>query len=137
MPKLNAILETALYVDDLDRAKMFYTTVMELRLLLSNDRMCAFDVNGRNVLLLFKRGESANAMTIPGGIIPGHDGDGSLHIAFAVATEDLPQWETSLEAHGIDIESHVDWSRGGHSLYFRDPDGHLIELATPGLWETY
>jgi len=27
--------------------------------------------------------------------------------------------------------------RGGHSIYFRDPDGHLLELATPGLWAIY
>ena len=29
------------------------------------------------------------------------------------------------------------WPRGGESLYFRDPDGHLVELATPGLWANY
>jgi catechol 2,3-dioxygenase-like lactoylglutathione lyase family enzyme len=31
----------------------------------------------------------------------------------------------------------VGWPRGGRSVYFRDPDGHSVELATPGLWETY
>ena len=25
----------------------------------------------------------------------------------------------------------------GNSVYFRDPDGHLLELATPGLWWVY
>jgi len=35
------------------------------------------------------------------------------------------------------IEGRTDWSRGGHSIYFRDPDGHLLELATPGLWAIY
>ena len=24
--------------------------------------------------------------------------------------------------------------RGGESIYFGDPDGHLLELAAPGLW---
>ncbi len=35
------------------------------------------------------------------------------------------------------IEGATSWSRGGRSIYFRDPDGHLLELATPGLWSVY
>ncbi|MEP7038442.1 MAG: glyoxalase, partial [Acidobacteriota bacterium] len=35
------------------------------------------------------------------------------------------------------IESKVKWERGGTSIYFRDPDKHLLELATPGLWTIY
>jgi catechol 2,3-dioxygenase-like lactoylglutathione lyase family enzyme len=35
---------------------------------------------------------------------------------------------------GIAIEGRTNWRRGGISIYFRDPDGHLLELATPGLW---
>jgi catechol 2,3-dioxygenase-like lactoylglutathione lyase family enzyme len=27
--------------------------------------------------------------------------------------------------------------RGGQSIYFRDPDDLLVELATPGIWEAY
>ncbi|WP_112663811.1 VOC family protein [Microvirga flavescens] len=137
MPKLQAVLETALYVDDLARAKTFYETVLELRVLRADSRFCAFDVNGRNVLLLFKRGGSAKAMPMPGGVIPPHDGAGPLHMAFAISAQDLSAWEAALAKYGIAIESRVTWPRGGTSLYFRDPDGHAIELATPGLWEIY
>ena len=38
---------------------------------------------------------------------------------------------------GVAIEGATNWSRGGRSIYFRDPDGHLLELATPGLWTVY
>ncbi len=137
MPKLNAVLETALYVDDLTRAREFYEGSLSLPLLLANQRMCAFDVGGRSVLLIFLRGGSCEDMTTPGGTIPGHDGQGPLHIGFAVAADELAAWEERLEAHGIPIQSRVTWARGGTSLYFRDPDGHVLELATPGLWETY
>jgi catechol 2,3-dioxygenase-like lactoylglutathione lyase family enzyme len=137
MPKLNAVLETALYVDDLTRARAFYGEALGLPVLFANQRMCAFDVGGKSVLLTFLRGGSAEPMHTPGGTIPGHDGQGPLHMGFAVAAEELPAWEERLREQGIPVESRTTWTRGGTSLYFRDPDGHLLELATPGLWETY
>jgi catechol 2,3-dioxygenase-like lactoylglutathione lyase family enzyme len=137
MPELSSVLETALYVDDLSRARTFYEGSLGLRILFANTRMCAFDVGGRNVLLLFLRGGSAEDMTTPGGTIPGHDGRGPLHVGFAIAGGELAAWERRLEECGIVIESRTTWTRGGTSLYFRDPDGHLLELATPGLWAIY
>jgi catechol 2,3-dioxygenase-like lactoylglutathione lyase family enzyme len=74
---------------------------------------------------------------VPGGVIPPHGGEGRLHLAFAIAADSLDDWKDRLAGHGITIESVVLPERGGTSLYFRDPDGHLIELATPGLWPTY
>ncbi len=137
MPTLHSVLETALYVDDLARSRAFYAEDLELPLLLENQRMCAFDVGGQSVLLLFLRGGSAQDMPTPGGTIPGHDGYGPLHMAFAISAEDLPAWEQRLRERRIPIASRVTWSRGGTSVYFHDPDGHVLELATPGLWATY
>jgi catechol 2,3-dioxygenase-like lactoylglutathione lyase family enzyme len=137
VPELNAIVETALYVDDLPRAKRFYEADLGLRLLRADERMCAFDVGGRSVLLLFVRGSTMQRVVMPGGTIPPHDVHGPLHIAFAVSAADLAAWEERLQDKGISVEGRADWSRGGRSVYFRDPDGHLLELATPGLWETY
>jgi catechol 2,3-dioxygenase-like lactoylglutathione lyase family enzyme len=42
-----------------------------------------------------------------------------------------------LKSRGIAIEEVKQWERGGKSLYFRDPDGHLLELVTPGCWPNY
>ena len=137
MPKLNGVVETALYVDDLDRARAFYETVLGLTPLVADSRLCAFDIGGRNVLLLFARGSTLETVTLPGGTIPPHDGSGPIHVGFAVAAEDLPAWEERLAAGNVAIEGRATWKRGGRSLYFRDPDGHLLELATPGLWEIY
>ena len=125
--KLDRVIETSLYVDDLDRAAKFYEQVLGLTALTSDKRFRAYDVGGQSVLLLFR----------PGGTIPPHDGHGPLHIAFAVAADALLQWERRLRDEGVAIEGRTDWSRGGHSIYFRDPDGHLLELATPGLWTIY
>jgi catechol 2,3-dioxygenase-like lactoylglutathione lyase family enzyme len=134
---LDRVLETCLYVDDLDRASRFYEDVLELKGLTSDSRFKAYDVGGKSVLLLFRRGLTLETVHMPGGTIPPHDGHGPLHLAFAVGTDTLPEWEARLARHGVAIEGRTRWTRGGLSIYFRDPDGHLLELATPGLWATY
>ena len=136
-PKLDRVLETALYVDDLGRAADFYEDVLGLPALTSDKRFRAYDVGGLSVLLVFQRGATLETVRMPGGTIPPHDGHGPLHIAFAVGKDELAEWERRLTERGVAIEGRTDWSRGGRSIYFRDPDGHLLELATPGLWATY
>jgi catechol 2,3-dioxygenase-like lactoylglutathione lyase family enzyme len=127
MPQLDALLESSLYVEDLARSVRFYETVLGLELLVSDgERLRAMGVAGRQVLLLFKKGAS-----------PDHDGDGRLHLAFAIPAASLAEWEQRLVERGVAIETRTRWPRGGQSLYFRDPDGHLLELATPGVWPIY
>jgi catechol 2,3-dioxygenase-like lactoylglutathione lyase family enzyme len=137
MPRLNRIIETALYVDDLRRASAFYKDVLGLEEMLHTRTLHAYDVGGSSVLLLFARGQSREAQTSPGGTIPAHDGSGPLHISFAVDADALSEWEDKLKRHGVTIEGKMIWERGGKSLYFRDPDGHLLELMTPGIWSNY
>jgi catechol 2,3-dioxygenase-like lactoylglutathione lyase family enzyme len=137
MATLDRVLETCLYVDDLDRAASFYERVLGLAALTHDARFRAYDVGGQSVLLLFRRGATLETVHMPGGSIPPHDGHGPLHVAFAISAEALAQWEQRLKEHAVAIEGRTKWSRGGQSIYFRDPDGHLVELATPGLWATY
>ncbi|MBN8977135.1 MAG: VOC family protein [Rhizobiales bacterium] len=137
MPKLAGVIETALYVDDLARAVAFYQDILRLAALNQDTRFAAFDVGGRSVLLLFKRGATLETVHLPGGTIPPHDGHGPLHIAFAVTADELQAWEVRLAEQGVAIEARTAWPRGGHSIYFRDPDDHLLELVTPGVWAIY
>lgn len=137
MPALTGVLETALYVADLARARDFYRRVLGFELLLEDHRLCALAVAGRQVLLLFRAGTATRPNETPGGTIPPHDGQGQLHLALAVPAEALSQWEQRLADEGVALESRVHAARGGTSLYFRDPDGHLLELATPGIWRVY
>jgi catechol 2,3-dioxygenase-like lactoylglutathione lyase family enzyme len=136
-PALTGVLETALYVSDLERSAAFYTRLLGGRVLLADERMRAVDVAGRQVLLLFLAGASDRPNPVPGGVVPPHDGHGRLHVAFAIPAESLADWEARLAWLELAIESRVNAERGGTSLYFRDPDGHLVELATPGLWAVY
>lgn len=137
MPRLNRIVESALYVDDLARAGGFYRDVLGLAPMLQTPVLTAFDIGGANVLLLFKRGACLKTQVQARGSIPPHDGSGPLHICFAVDAVELDAWEATLNEKGVAIEGRTDWPRGGRSLYFRDPDGHLLELMTPGNWPHY
>jgi catechol 2,3-dioxygenase-like lactoylglutathione lyase family enzyme len=135
-PPVTGVLETALYVADVDRSAAFYQRLLGARVLLDEPgRMRALDVAGRQVLLLFLHGASDRQNPVPGGVVPPHDGRGRLHVCFAVPGDALDAWETHLAGLGVDVVSRVHAERGGTSLYLRDPDGHLVELATPGLWD--
>ena len=137
MPVITRILETALYVDDLDAVVAFYRDVLGLRVLEASPRLVAMDAGQATVLLLFGRGATDSGLDTSGGWIPPHDGQGPVHLAFAIATEALGAWAMRLQERGVVIESRVRWDRGGESIYFRDPAGHSVELATPGTWAVY
>ena len=137
MPAVGRVLETSLYVDDLNRSMHFYERVFGFDQLMSDERFCALNVSSSQVLLLFRKHGTTQPITIPGGVIPPHDGEGQLHLAFTISQQDEAAWVEHLRAYDIAIESRVAWPRGGFSLYFRDPDGHLLELVTPGCWEIY
>jgi len=136
MTRIRRILETVLYCDDLARTAAFYQMLLGASPMLSGDRLVAIDAGEGTVLLLFQRGNSG-PLNAPGGLVPGHDGGGPVHLAFAIDAADIDAWSTRLAQLGIDIESRVRWERGGLSLYFRDPEGRSVELATPGLWPSY
>ncbi|MGA8554493.1 MAG: VOC family protein [Candidatus Acidiferrales bacterium] len=130
-PKTDGILETSLYVSDVPRSVHFYEETFGFRVIKEfGERGCAIHAGLRQVLLLFKKGASRE-MQSP------HDGDGELHLAFAIPANELANWESWLQTRGIAVEEKRKWELGGWSLYFRDPDRHLIEVATPGVWAVY
>lgn len=132
-PRVNGILETSLYVESAARSAEFYRRVFGFEPIdsdpstLNDDtRLCAMRAGDRSVLLLFKKGATQDT-----------DATGAIHIAFGIARADLPAWENWLAQQGIAIESRKTWKYGGQALYFRDPDGHLLEVVTPGVWSIY
>lgn len=134
MPTITGVLETALYVADLDRAQQFYQQLFGFKELLRDERMAALQVGEQQVLLLFVKGGSIEGAEVPGGHIPPHDGEGHVHFAFAIEEAQIEAWREHLAKHEVKIISEVRPPQGGISLYFRDPDGHLGEIATPRIW---
>jgi catechol 2,3-dioxygenase-like lactoylglutathione lyase family enzyme len=130
-PITDGILESSLYVTDVATSSEFYVRIFGFRVISDfGERGCAMKAGQRQVLLLFKKGGS---LAIPSP----HDGDGELHLAFAIPATEMATWEAWLAENRIAVEEKRTWERGGQSLYFRDPDRHLIEVATPGVWSIY
>ncbi len=136
-PRLSHLLETSIYVADLDRAQEFYQRVLGLELFLRDDRMSALGLPADAVLLLFRAGGSTEPTPTGDGEIPPHDGGGRVHLCLAIPRNELGAWEDHLAAQDVPVESRITWPAGGTSLYVRDPDGSLLELATPGLWPSW
>lgn len=136
-PRIERILETALYVESTERSASFYERVLGLARMSDGERLVAMDAGGGSVLLLFQRGATSAGASFEGGWIPPHEASGPAHFAFAVRAEELESWRRRLGEEGVPIESEVRWGRGGLSLYFRDPDGHSVELAAPGVWPVW
>ena len=128
--KVKAVVETAVYVDDLPAAEAFYRTVLGLRVIgRESGRHVFFQVGEASVLLAFR----AEA-TLKGDQFPPHGASGPGHFALGIAAEALDAWRKLLQGHGVTVEKEIEWPRGGRSLYFRDPAGNSVELVTPGIW---
>ncbi|KAL4866966.1 Glyoxalase/Bleomycin resistance protein/Dihydroxybiphenyl dioxygenase [Aspergillus spectabilis] len=146
-PPLTHILETCVYVRDLRASSKFY----------QDPRLSSFSLNS-TTLLLFELGKTTKDATTPGGTIPSHgrsthilsqiassdtgkEGAGASlrqHFCFAVSSiDDVAQWETHLQSKQIQITSSVNWDRGGRSIFFNDLDGHVVEIASKGVWPHY
>lgn len=130
-PRNEGLLESSLYVDDVARSTEFYERIFGFRVISDfGERGCAMCAGDRRVLLLFKKGASRDIQSP-------HDGDGELHVAFGIAAGELARWGEWLAENAIEVEEKRAWPLGGQSLYFRDPDRHLLEVVTPGVWSIY
>jgi catechol 2,3-dioxygenase-like lactoylglutathione lyase family enzyme len=129
MRPIDRVLETILYVDDLDAAERFYGEVLGLQLDSRKAGLFVFFKCGHGMLLLFEPNAASTGRNVPA-----HGARGPGHACFAVAERDLDGWRARLESGGVAIEQEMGWPRGGRSFYFRDPAGNSLELATPRIW---
>lgn len=128
--RILSIIETGIYVDDLDAAEEFYGRILGLPVIQKEpDRHVFFQVGDSDVLLVF-----LPETTLTGDVLPSHGAKGPGHFAMGIEEQSLDQWREHLNSHGITIEQEVEWPRGGKSIYFRDPAKNSVELVTPGLW---
>jgi len=127
-PRITGILETVLYVSDIDRAEQFYRDVMALRPIGKEPGRHVFFRVGSGVLLLFRAERTRRSASLPP-----HGADGEIHICFTIAPDEYETWKARIRESRIVIEKETQWPVG-RSFYFRDPDGNLLELANADIW---
>ena len=130
-----AILEAAIYVDDLDAARTFYRDLVGLELFQDVEGRHLFFRLGATVLLVFHPDRTEQPPTNARMPVPPHGGRGPGHVCFALPREGIEAMATRLEAAGTPVDVAFDWPNGARSLYVRDPAGNSIEFAEPWLWD--
>ena len=80
------------------------------------------------------RSSTEQTVTMPGGTIPGHDGAAAARMpSLSAKTISRTLGRKAPRRSTVSrLKGRTDWSRGGHSLYFRDPDGHLLGAGDAG-----
>lgn len=128
---ISRIKETSLYVKDLKRTKQFYQDKLGLKVIGYDEKRHIFFKAGNSILLCFLPDATNNGS----GNLPAHSAKGSIHVAFEILKEDYYSCKDKIKKAGIEIIQEQDWKSGLKSFYFRDPDGHLLEIIQEGIWE--
>ncbi len=121
------ILETVLYAGDIAAARDFYAGALGLDVYSEVPGRFVFFRLGGQMLLIFNPGVTSVQDHDQGP--PPHGTQGAGHVCFRATAAELAEWRKHLQAHGIAIERELDWPKGGHSIYFRDPAGNSVEFA--------
>ncbi len=129
---VSEVLESALYVSDLQAAEKFYTKILGLTFYSRMEGRHVFLRCGDRMVLLFDAEATAVSAGGPGDP-PTHGARGEGHLAFAVKDREIDQWKRHLVENGVEIEKELR-PRGGRSIYFRDPSQNCLEIASPGIW---
>lgn len=123
------IKETCLYVKDLERTRSFYVNKLGLELIVKSEGRHIFFRAGKSVLLCFIAEATSNEKELPP-----HAASGQIHLAFEIHAKDYEAVKKTLIEKEVEIIHEQDWHKDKKSFYFRDPDGHLLEVVPEGLW---
>jgi catechol-2,3-dioxygenase len=135
MMRVNKLLETCVYVDDVNAAERFYCDVLGLTIQSRQDKHHSYLRCGSDMVLLMNP-ENTSKEQEPGALqAPPHGARGSIHIAFSIEQSEIPAWREHLTKLGVKIEREHAWVEGGYAIYFRDPCGNCVELGTPETWQ--
>jgi len=126
-----AILETVIYMTDLDAAEAFYGDLIGLEKISRFENRHVFYKLDGSVFLIFNPDETEKD---GGSGMPGHGARGRGHFCFAASRDEQDAWEEKLNAAEYETVHVADWPNGARSIYFTDPGGNSVEFGEPALW---
>ena len=127
------VLETCIYAEDLEAAEAFYRSVLGLEAFQKAPGRHVFFYCGPHAVFLVFNPEATVRSDMKLGV-PTHGAAGPGHVTFSIREAEMADWREHLGSEGIAIEKEVDWPGGGRSIYFRDPAGNSVELASARIW---
>jgi catechol-2,3-dioxygenase len=115
---IHGICELTLESEDPEALERFYTDVLGCDVLAREDDRIWLSCGERTRLGLWTRGAKEH----------GDRGGRHVHFAFSVRPGELDALRARLTGHGIEYKGPVEHEGGDRSLYFRDPEGNVLEL---------
>ena len=130
--RIKGLFEIHLIVSDMKRSLKFYQNILGLKL--------AYEVKERSAAFLWIGNNSSKGRSMLGLWSIGSAPVGmNLHVAFEVGIKELLKSLEVLESHGVEPLSFfgrktsepdvIGWMPAA-SVYFRDPDGNLLEYVS-------
>lgn len=120
VPRMIGLRHAALFVKDVDRSLKFYRDVFGMELEWRPDADNVYLTSGTDNLALHR--------------LPVDQEPGEIqtldHIGFVVRNaDDIDEWADHVRSLGVELAKQPKTHRdGARSLYFRDPDGILIQV---------
>lgn len=124
------IKETCIYIKDLERTQSFYSKTLGLPVIDKKEDRHIFFRAGTSVLLCFIPEASSRETELPP-----HWANGPAHLAFEVPGSEYHNWQKRITEAGIEVIHEQSWGDRYGSFYFHDPDGHVLEIVQPGMWD--
>jgi len=115
------LTHVAVAVKDVERTMKFYTCIFGMEVMYHEKKMIQLTTPGNHDILVFEeKSESANLIGQSGGV---------AHIGFRLKrAEDIGEIYSKVVEAGAEIIDRGEFVPGSPYIFFKDPDGYILEV---------